>query len=267
MLDRYGFVPADLRSQALITSKGAILIGKHSTVDAHEDRPVRVVTHAHSDHTLGLRESARKCNRLVMTPATYEPCPVLHRLKPDPSRLVLLDYGRSFEYDGERLTLYDAGHVLGSAQVLVEGEDGYRLLYTGDFKLPKAPIIESDLLVIDATYGKPSRVRPFEDKIEDEFVRLVRASLKEGSVYIFGYHGKLQEVAGILRRGGIDVPVEMPKRVYEVAKICQKHGMKLGDFSLARKERKGVLREKRLGLYHMRSARSFKEIGSDHSHA
>jgi phosphoribosyl 1,2-cyclic phosphodiesterase len=49
MLDRFGFIPSDLRSKAMITKRGAVLLGKNF---AAEDRAVRVVTHAHADHIL-----------------------------------------------------------------------------------------------------------------------------------------------------------------------------------------------------------------------
>jgi putative mRNA 3-end processing factor len=263
MLDSFGFIPSDLRSKAMITRRGAVLLGKNFAVDAHEDRAVRVVTHAHADHILDLEESLRGCDRVVMTPATSELIESIYSTELDSSKLELLDYGKSMRFGDERLTLFQAGHILGSAQVLVETGEGYRILYTGDFKLPEAPIINSDLLVIEATYGNPSCTRPFKDRVEDELVSLVKDSLRDGPVHIFGYHGKLQEVAGVLRRGGVMEPILMSRKVYAVAKICEKYGMELGDFLLdecdeGRRASKGNY----VGLYHMRVARGFEGGGT-----
>lgn len=50
---------------------------------------------------------------------------------------------------------------------------------------------------------------------------------------MFGYHGKLQEVMQMLRQADVEVPFVMPERVYDVTKVCEKHGMNLGCFSLS----------------------------------
>src|SRR6185503_13132984 len=64
-------------------------------------------------------------------------------------------------WNGHRLSTHPAGHVLGSAMLLVETE-GQRLLYTGDFKLspsataaPAAPP-RADVLVMESTFGDPA---------------------------------------------------------------------------------------------------------------
>lgn len=197
-----------------------------------------------------------------MTQPTLDLIEAIYGLRLDRNKLGLLEYGKGFEIDGEKLTLFEAGHIIGSAQVLVESS-GNRIVYTGDFKLPEAEILSSDILVIEATYGHPSCTRPFRDSVEIELVRLVEDSLRIGPVFIFGYHGKLQEVAGILRKGGIKEPILMPKRIYDVARICQKHGMELGDFLLAESdEGLEASKGKFVGLYHMRSSRSFGGKGT-----
>ena len=52
--------------------------------------------------------------------------------------------------------------------------------------------------------------------------------MKQGAVYVFGYHGKLQEVMEILDRADLNVPFITPERVFQVSKVCEKHGMRLG---------------------------------------
>lgn len=59
--------------KAAVTARGAVLLGKYVACDAFDEcRPLRVVTHAHSDHMLGLRESLENCEAAVMTPATKD---------------------------------------------------------------------------------------------------------------------------------------------------------------------------------------------------
>ena len=49
-----------LSSRATVTDRGAVLLGKNVACDAFEEsKPLRVVTHAHADHMVGLRQSLR----------------------------------------------------------------------------------------------------------------------------------------------------------------------------------------------------------------
>jgi putative mRNA 3-end processing factor len=231
-------------SKAGVTERGAIFLGKYVACDAFDEaRPLRVVTHAHSDHMLGLRQSLMRCESLVMTPATKDLIDVLM----GPLFLMMgnvksLGYDEPLDLRDEALELQYADHILGTAQVLVKDAEGTRILYTSDFRIRDTPVIEADVVVIEATYGNPSRVRKFDDNIEDLFVSLVETGLKQGSVFVFGYHGKLQETMQILHEAGVRVPFVMPEKVFHVSKICERYGMRLGRFLLSTTEQgKAVL--------------------------
>jgi len=216
--------------KATVTRKGAVLLGKHVACDAFDEtRPLRVVTHAHSDHMLGLRQSLKQCEAAVMTPATKD---LIDAIK-GPRFLLTgnvktLDYREALPYEDERLTLHYADHILGTAQVLVEDGDGTRILYTSDFRISRTPVVEADVLVLEATYGNPYRVRPFGIMAEGILVSLVEQGLKRGPVYVFGYHGKLQEIMRILYEAKVKVPFVVPEKVFQVSKVCERHGMRVG---------------------------------------
>ena len=233
-----------MSSKAGVTERGAISLGRYVACDAFDEgRPLRIVTHAHSDHMLGLRQSLMRCESLVMTPATKDLIDVLM----GPLFLMIgnvksLDYGEPLGFKEETLELHYADHILGTAQVLVKDAEGTRILYTSDFRIRDTPVIEADVVVIEATYGNPTRVRKFDDNIEDVFVSLVEAGLKQGSVFVFSYHGKLQETMQILHEAGVRVPFVMPEKVFHVSKICERYGMRLGRFLLSTSEQgKAVL--------------------------
>jgi putative mRNA 3-end processing factor len=236
-----------------IANNGAVLLGKNFVCDSHMDRAVRVVTHCHADHVKGLRISLDRCERVLMTPATREMVAILRSRRTAFSEKVeTLKYGVKFTYEDEGLSLFNAGHIIGSAQVLVEDAEGTRIVYTSDFKMPEAKVIECDLLIMEATYGNPSYTRPFKALVESAFVSLIERELKRGPVYIFGYHGKLQEAMEILRRGGINVPFILTKRVYLVAKVCEKYGMRFGDhFVVESEEAEEAMKAPYVGVYHM----------------
>ena len=61
---------------------------------------------------------------------------------------------------GVRATFHRAGHILGSATVLVEVDGGRRVLFSGDLGrplhpllAPPAPAVDCDVLVVESTYG------------------------------------------------------------------------------------------------------------------
>jgi putative mRNA 3-end processing factor len=57
-----------MQSKATVTKLGAVLLGKHVACDAYdESRVIRVVTHAHADHMIGLGKSLKNCEVSVMT--------------------------------------------------------------------------------------------------------------------------------------------------------------------------------------------------------
>ncbi|MBA7680014.1 hypothetical protein ES703_88321 [subsurface metagenome] len=242
-------------NDAEIKETGAILLGKNFVCDAHAGRPVRIITHAHADHLLNLEKSLCDCQAVVATPVTKDLIAVL-RGKNKAARIKPLNYEHAYEYEGERVTLYPAHHILGSAQVLLETKERKRIVYTGDIRFPPAGIIKADTLIIEATYGNPAYVRKFKQAVESELIKLVKKSLKSAPVYIFGYHGKLQEVVKILNEAGIDIPIVVPEKVFKILKICQAHGMGHRNFYFSKSEEGIKIRKSfHIGLYHFQASR------------
>jgi putative mRNA 3-end processing factor len=220
-------VSEDLEQHASVSSGGAVLLGRTLACDAHAQRPLRLVSHIHADHLYNLAASLRECRKVLATPLTKDLLAVLRGRRR--ARLIqALPYEETFEWQSERLQLFPAGHIAGSAQALLTTADGVRIGYTGDIKSPPAPVLRADVLVTEATYGDPSHVRAFRDRVEECFLELVRERLRQGPVRLVGYHGKLQEAAGILHRGGIDVPLLAPDRIFALLEVCRAHGLPLG---------------------------------------
>ena len=80
-----------------------------------------------------------------------------------------------------KITLYNAGHVLGSASILVEAE-GKKIVFSGDLGNSPAPIIgnkefleEADYAVIESTYGNRLHEPAPEGFIEDLFEEIAGA--------------------------------------------------------------------------------------------
>jgi len=213
---------------ATVTKNKAILLGERVACDAHEDgREVRVVTHAHYDHVFGLGDSLRKCKAVYATPLTRDMLGVLYGRKAE--KVTPLSYGEPVMVGADVMTFYPSGHIPGSAQVLVEGPEGDRALYTGDFRLPGAPVIEADVLVIEATYGHPKCVRPPIDEVYNALIKLVSSEVQRQPIHIYGFYGKVQEVMEVLRRNGIGEPFLAEGRMYELTTVCAKHNLGIRD--------------------------------------
>lgn len=253
--------------KADVTAKGAVLLGKYVACDAFDEAmPLRVVTHAHADHMTGLRRSLRTCEKVLLTQATKDLVDVMR----GPLFLMggyveAVDYGRTLYHEEERITFFKADHILGAAQVLVEDVEGTRIVFTGDFRIDETPVLEADVLVMEATYGSPSCNRSFGRNVRNLLTSLVEEGLKQGTVYVFGYHGKLQEVMQILHKAGVKAPFVVPERVFHVSKVCERHGMRLGRLILSgEREAKELLdgNSSCVAFYHMASR---SKVGSGSS--
>jgi putative mRNA 3-end processing factor len=251
-------VQLPLFAKAMVTKRGAVLLGDNVACDAHHDRrPLRVVTHAHADHLVGLRTSVKRCEKVLMTKATRDLIEVIEG--PDAlsgGNVKTLEYGKATRYGDERVTLVYADHIIGAAQVLVEEDNGKRVVYTGDFRLDGTPVLECDTLVVEATYGDPVCRRSFGVDVNELLVSMVERQLKHGTVYVFGYHGKLQEVMQILHDADVMVPFVVPERVFNISKVCERHGMRLGCLTPSTQhEAREMLNENLpcVAFYHMNS--------------
>jgi putative mRNA 3-end processing factor len=248
-----------LSERARVTKSGAVLLGDSVACDAFDgSRPLRIVTHAHADHLGGLRSSLRFCEKVLMTKATRDLAETLNeslKLK-DAAAVKTLEYGKAIKYGDEKISLIKADHILGAAQVLVEDAGGIRIVWTGDFRLDGTPVVDCDVLVVEATYGSPSCRRNFDVDVRELLVSMIEKRLRGGAVYVFGYHGKLQEVMQLLRDADVSVPFVMPERVYHVTKVCEQHGMRLGCLSLSTDKEGNELLDGNLpcvAFYHMNS--------------
>ncbi|MGH2398759.1 MAG: MBL fold metallo-hydrolase RNA specificity domain-containing protein [bacterium] len=75
------------------------------------------------------------------------------------ARLVAMPYHHTFAIGGAKIAFADAGHILGSAITVVEG-NGRALGFSGDLGRPGAPILRDpeltpslDMLILESTYG------------------------------------------------------------------------------------------------------------------
>ncbi|WP_290814806.1 MBL fold metallo-hydrolase [Halovivax sp.] len=124
---------------------------------------------------------------------------------------------------GYEVTFYDAGHVPGSAHVLVDDGDA-RLLYTGDFHTEDQQLVAgttarpaADVVICESTYADTAR-RP-RAEIEREFAESLKATVWEGGTVVVPAFaiGRTQEALCICAAHDVDCYVDgMGKRVTEL---------------------------------------------------
>jgi metallo-beta-lactamase family protein len=105
-----------------------------------------------------------------------------------------VQYNRKIQlYPGISVTFRDAGHILGSASILLEIEEKenkkIRLGFTGDIGRTVMPVIRApdklrdlDAIIMESTYG--SRLHPQVEDVEEELAAVVRQCTKDGGKII-----------------------------------------------------------------------------------
>ena len=214
--------------------RGISLVGHDLWFDPQVVRAAAVVTHAHSDHT-------RRHRLGVMTAATLELAPPPRR----PQKTQAVAYGVPQRLGDATVTLFDAGHMLGSALVLFE-HGGSRLLYTGDLKLrrggglPDTRIPTCDVLIVESTYGLPQFRFPDAGSVIEALGVWCRRCLDAGVTPVLLAHalGKAQELMIALAAHGFRFALE--ERCVEPARAYARAGARLPDWApLAEDEPQG----------------------------
>lgn len=219
-------------TEVLVNRGGSILLGEHVVCDGYEPgRQVGVITHFHADHTDTLHFAVQFSKTVLTTPPTRELILATHEtLGSRLERLAPLHYMKSYEFDGERVTLLPAKHVLGASQTLVETKEGSRVLYTGDFLVPGTLPPEADVVITNSTagiFGAPGIHS--RQQVVDSITRFIERLLTGGSVSVIAHQGKLQEVMNALFDRGVNVPFLLPPDVFDVAMIYRKYGIETGE--------------------------------------
>ena len=196
-------------------------------IDPPQPRERAIITHGHADH-------ARYGHGAVL--ATPDTIAIMKtRYGEDAAgQWDELPFGEKRQIDGVTISLHPAGHILGSAQVLLE-HGGQRIVVTGDYKrLPDRTaqpfeLVKCDLLVTEATFGLPVFQHP---KPSDEIARLLRsvAAFPERAHVIGCYAlGKAQRVISLLRESGYDAPIYLHGAMIRLCELYEERGIPLGE--------------------------------------
>ena len=206
----------------ILWDSGVYLPEQRLWLDPRKPRPRAVISHAHSDHVAAhpLAYATAATRRLVT-----------HRRR-STGTVEALSYGHPIALDNCSVTLYPAGHVLGSAQTLVETDFG-RVLYTGDLKTragftsaPAVPV-PAEVLVLESTFGKPHYRFPDSAEVIADVISWCKAVRDGGATpVLLGYSlGKGQEILSALAAEGLRIALH--PSLYGVTEVYRELGCDL----------------------------------------
>ena len=185
-----------------------------------------LITHGHSDH-------ARPGHGHVM--ATKETLAIMgERMGADfagamqPTR-----YGETHRIGEAIVRFVPAGHVLGSAQIVVEA-GGVRMVVSGDYKRQRDPtcalfeVTPCDVFISEATFALPVFCHP---EPEAEIAKLLRSvNANPTRTHLVGCYalGKAQRVVALLREAGYEKPIYIHGAMEKLCALYESFGVRLG---------------------------------------
>jgi putative mRNA 3-end processing factor len=190
-----------------------------------------LVTHGHADH-------ARAGHRSVTATG-----PTL--------RIMAARYGENFagtsnaaelgaplQFGPVTVSFHPAGHILGSAQILVAC-DGLRIVASGDYKRSTDPTcapfepVPCDVFITEATFALPVfRLPPPEDEIARLLASMER--FPERAHLIGAYSlGKAQRVIRLMRDAGYDRTIFIHGAMEKLCRLYEDEGVALGPLAPA----------------------------------
>lgn len=210
-----------------------ILIDPVSAIDVKPD--IVFVSHAHRDHY-----SLRSLKKLagvpkVMSRATRDAIDPQRKL----DNVYEVNPGETLEVAGVSLEFFEAGHIVGSLQLGFEVGGTY-FVYTGDVNIDKriilrpAPVVKSDVLLIDATYGREDYIFPPRKQLYRMVVNEVKILMESGkSIFLLARRlGVAQELIALVN-ASLPVPPVVDPEVAWANRLYERYGQHLGKYVIS----------------------------------
>ena len=193
-------------------------------VDPSQPKSRALVTHGHSDHARGGHGTVWATpGTLAIMGTRYgeqNGCPV--------------EYGQGVTVGEVEVSFVPAGHVLGSAQIILDW-GGERVVVSGDYKRREDPTCEPflpvkcDIFITEATFGLPVFRHPEAGGEIDRL--LARLADNPGRCVLVGAYalGKAQRVIAEARRRGHEEPIYYHGALERLCRLYEEWGIQLGE--------------------------------------
>ena len=198
-----------------------------------------VITHGHADHARAGHQAvlATPQTLAIMAERYGEAFAVERQTAP---------YGEATSINGVDIRLVPAGHVLGSAQALIDWK-GVRMVVSGDYKRRRDPTCAGfeptpcHVFISEATFGLPVFNHPPD---HEEIGRLIQSlgQFPERAHLVGAYAlGKAQRVIRLLREAGWDQTIHVHGALERLNGLYQREGVDLGPLAQATVAKAGGL--------------------------
>jgi putative mRNA 3-end processing factor len=193
-------------------------------VDPSQPKPRALVTHGHADHARGGHGAVWATPETLAIMAT--------RYGEQHGRGV--GYGESITIGEIDVGFVPAGHVLGSAQIVLKYR-GEKVVVSGDYKRRPDPTcapfvpVPCDIFITEATFGLPVFRHPDTGSEIDRLLHRLHAD-PERCVLVGAYAlGKAQRVIMELRTRGHEEPIYYHGAMERLCRLYEELGVELGD--------------------------------------
>src|SRR5437762_13932793 len=193
-------------------------------VDPSQPRPKALITHGHSDH-------ARGGHGAVL--ATAETLAIME-VRCGPQNGQALAYDESLRVGDVDVRFVPAGHVLGSAQIVLE-RAGERVVGSGDYKRrPDPPCacfvpVPCDVFITEATFGLPVFRHPDTGSEIDRLLHRLHSDPSR-RVLVGAYAlGKAQLIICERRGRGAEPPLYFHGAIERLNQLYESFGVELGE--------------------------------------
>ena len=193
-------------------------------IDPSQPKPKAMITHGHADHARGGHGA------VLATPETL--AIMESRYGPQPGQDTA--YDETIRIGEVDVRFVPAGHVLGSAQIVLE-HNGERIVVSGDYKRrpdPTCPCfvpVPCDVFITEATFGLPVFRHPETGSEIDRLLHRLHADPSR-CVLVGAYAlGKAQRIVTELRQRGHHEPIYYHGAIERLNQLYQSFGVELGE--------------------------------------
>lgn len=195
-------------------------------IDPHGGKDKALVTHGHADH-------ARPGHSHVL--ATAETLAIMRTRygKASGETQQSIAYGEVLKIGDVEVSFFPAGHVLGSAQILLEYK-GQRIVVSGDYKRRSDPTcaqfepVPCDVFITEATFGLPVFTHP-DTAEEVAKILAAKAANPDRTILVGAYAlGKCQRVIRHLREAGYGDTIYLHGAMVGLCDLYEELGVDLG---------------------------------------
>jgi putative mRNA 3-end processing factor len=184
-----------------------------------------VISHAHGDHAVGGNQNV------------YCTAPTASFMQHRYRKFAAVDfhlktYHQVFKIKEVSISFYGAGHILGSAQVLME-YNGVRYLYTGDYKIEPDDscepfeFVQADVLITESTFANPDTKHP------DASLEIQKLNETDHNIMLGSYAlGKSQRIVQLMNQFCPQKNILLHHNIVPFVKIYEQYGVSLGKYSI-----------------------------------